>query len=380
MICNTDGAMFVFRKPLLIALLKQGHDVVSVTPDGTYVPRLQALGVRTRTMPIDQYGLSPLANLRLLRRFLSVIQAEKPDIVHSFTHKPAILGTFAAHLAGVRKTLITVTGLGRLFIRNEFSARVLRTFLLFQYGVVSRLARCVFFQNPDDLDLFVRHHVVARDKAILTGGSGIDLDEFQVPNEAQVLSARATLSREIACALDGKRVVLLPARALREKGVNEFYDAAKQINKSTNRYVFLHMGHCVSDVPGGFDGESLERYARACGVRFLGFRPDPECVMAGADIVALPSAREGMPRSLLEALALGKCIVTTNVPGCRLAVRDGWNGYLCEYGSSRSLADTLLRISDDLIESSRIRSRLHCEQHFAASAVVDTTLKQYFGD
>lgn len=379
MICNTDGAMYVFRKPLLIELLRRGHEVVSVTPDGVYVPQLQALGVRTRTMPIDQYGVSILGNLRLLRRFYDVIRSEAPDIVHCFTHKPAVLGTLAAYFAGARKLLITVTGLGRLFIRDELSTRVLRAFLLLQYGVVTRLTTCVFFQNPDDLELFAKHRVVDRNRAILTRGSGIDLEEFRVPSHSETLGARALISRDIGRPLDGKRVVLFPARALPEKGVNQFYDAAGLINARTDKYVFLHMGHLVSDAPGGFSKALLERYASERGVVFLGFRKDPEQVMAAADIVVLPSAREGMPRSLLEALAMGKCVVTTDVPGCRLAVVNGWNGYLCEYDNPPSLVDALLLVSDDLIESCRTRSRRHCERLFDATAVVSTTLDKYFG-
>jgi N,N'-diacetylbacillosaminyl-diphospho-undecaprenol alpha-1,3-N-acetylgalactosaminyltransferase len=188
------------------------------------------------------------------------------------------------------------------------------------------------------------------------------------------------LSRDVGRTLSGKRVVLFPARALPEKGVSQFYEAAKRINARTDQYVFLHMGHIVSEVQGGIGKDSLERYAEECGVLFLGFRKDPEQVMAGADIVALPSAREGMPRSLLEALAMGKCVVTTDVPGCRLAVKDGWNGYLCEYANAQSLAEAIVRVTDELIETCRSRSRLHCQQLFDATTVVDTTLGKYFSN
>ena len=378
MICNTDGAMFVFRKPLLEGLIRLGHEVISVTPDGPYRPRIEKLGVRTRVIPIPQYALSPVTNLLLFFRLLGILLSERPDIVHSFTHKPAIFGTIAAFLARVPRRFITITGLGRTFIREDLQTRIVRRVLVLQYRLACRLASTVFFQNPEDLALFTSRRIVKRDAALLTYGSGVDIDGLRPPREAEIATARDLIAQELGRPVTGKRIVLLPARALPEKGILEFYQAARLIQRESSDFVFIHLGIVSEDPKDPLNSRRLQELASESTVHHLGFRDNLADYMAGVDIVALPSAREGMPRTLLEALAMGKCIVTTDVPGCRLAVRDGWNGFLCRFGDPESLARSLLNVDDAMIHECKVRSRAHCESLFSAAALVDLTFGRYF--
>ena len=381
LIVNTDGALYVFRKPIITKLLSLGHEVVSISSKSDYFNRLEALGVTPIALEFARHSISPLQNIRLFVRLFRMIRRYRPDIVHNFTHKPAIYGTIAAWLAGVPKVFVTITGLGTLFVRDDVSARIMRWLLLLQYKLALRCAAVVFFQNPDDMSLFLSKRLLPTGKALLTFGSALDLSEFPCPSPSDVTSTRLSLGEELGADLTQRRVVLFPARGVREKGFFEFYEAARIVNESQpNRYTFLHLGSLDPASSGRISKEGIERFANECGVRYLGFRDNIRHYMTACDIVVLPSFREGTPRSLIEALALGKALVTTDAPGCRETVIDGWNGYLCRIGDARSLAEKILAVDEDLIASAVTRSRSYCERKYDANWLVELTIDCYMGN
>jgi len=378
MICNTDGALYMFRKPIITAALAAGHDVVGITGESEYVERLRALGVRMHVVDFSRHSVGLFDNSRLFLRLMQLIRVERPDVVHGFTHKPAIYGTLAAWLAGIRRVHVTITGLGTLFIRNDMKSNILRKLLLWQYHIALRCANWVYFQNSDDLEHFTSLGIVKSECAVLTHGSGIDLSEYPFPSDDECRVARLSIEFELGENLEGKRIVLLPARGVREKGFFEFYEAARIINDlEPQRYLFLHLGLIDSASSGSIPEGGVVEFARQCGVRYLGFKDDIDRYLRGTDIVVLPSYREGTPRSLIEALALGKCIITTDVPGCRETVLDGWNGFLCCVSSSNSLAASLFRIEDEFIHIVRKRARKLCESKYDARWLIDLTLRKY---
>ncbi len=378
MICNTDGALYVFRKPIIEALLARGNEVRAISGRSEYFDRLERLGVQPLALDFSRHSASPFKNLSLLSSLFRLIKANGPDVVHSFTHKPAIFGTVAARLAGCRRVFVTITGLGTLFVRDDFRSRLLRSLLLLQYRFALVFARRVFFQNPDDLEYFLSRRIVAARKAVLTHGSGLDLRDYPLPSEAAIEESRAMLAAELGMNLSGKRVVLFPARAVSEKGFREYYGAAEAINATcSGRYVFLHFGLIDTESSRGISKQDLEGLARRSGVAYLGFKDNISQYMLGADIVALPSYREGVPRSLIEALAFGKAIVATDAPGCRETVVDGWNGRLCKVADVASLVSALLAIDDEALRQARIRSRELAESKFDSSILVGLTLGAY---
>jgi N,N'-diacetylbacillosaminyl-diphospho-undecaprenol alpha-1,3-N-acetylgalactosaminyltransferase len=378
MICNTDGALYVFRKPIIKAALAAGHDVVGISGKSEYVERLQALGVHMHVVDFSRHSVGLLNNFRLFLRLLHLIRIERPDVVHGFTHKPAIYGTLAAWLAGVKRVHVTITGLGTLFVHNDIKTKILRRFLLWQYRAALHCSDLTYFQNSDDLEEFTRLRIVKVERAVLTNGSGIDLSEYPFPSNDECRVARHSIESEFGEDLEGKRIILFPARGVREKGFFEFYEAARIIKGlEPQRYLFLHLGLVDGASSGGIPSGDIAEFARQCGVRYLGFKDDIDRYLRGSDIVVLPSYREGTPRSLIEALALGKCIITTDVPGCRETVLAGWNGYLCTASSSRSLAATLLRVEDAFIVKARTRARKLCEIKYDARWLTDLTLSKY---
>jgi len=378
LICNSDGALYVFRNPLIRALIAAGHEVVGICPDGAFIERLQAMGVRTRLVEFARHSVSPLQNLSLLYKLWRIIRAEAPGAVHGFTHKSVIYGALAARLARVPRIVMTVTGLGTLFIRDDRRARWLRRALVAQYRIALSPCVKVLFQNPDDMQEMISLGAVRQEQALLTNGSGIDLSEFALPDRPTVTRMRAMLAAETGVNLDGRMVAIFPARGVREKGFCEFYEAARHVSEAfPDRYLFLHLGLIDSAASGYFPAESVENFAHAHGVHYLGFKDNIRDYMAAADIIVLPSYREGVPRSLIEGLAFGKVVIATDVPGCRETVVDGWNGYLCEPRSADSLADALLKVDRAMTERVVPLSRRYCEEKFDVSRLNQLTLSLY---
>jgi N,N'-diacetylbacillosaminyl-diphospho-undecaprenol alpha-1,3-N-acetylgalactosaminyltransferase len=378
MICNTDGALYVFRKPIITAALAAGHDVIGISGQSEYIGRLNALGVRMHILNFARHSIGVLDNIRLFFKLWRLIRMERPDVVHGFTHKPAIYGTIAARLAGVRHVIVTITGLGTLFIHTDLKSRILRRLLLWQYRFALRDVKWVFFQNPDDREHFINLGIINSDRALLTHGSGIDLSEYPLPSTDECCVARQSIELELGEDFGGKRLVLLPARVVPEKGFYEFYEAARIINKlEPQRYAFLHLGLIDVSSGGIIPADNVSEFAKQCGVSYLGFKDDIDRYMRASDIVVLPSYREGTPRSLIEALALGKCIITTDTPGCRETVVNGWNGLLCTVASSTSLAESILQVNDEFIRSARLRARKMCEVKYDAQWLVELTMRKY---
>lgn len=366
LVCNSDGALAVFRGPLIRALVKEGYDVVTISPRSKYFEVLEAMGARPIEIEFSRHSASVLRNLELLRDLVAIIRRECPDVVHSFTHKAVIFGSFAARLSRVKKIVATVTGLGSLFIGSDARTRLLRRVLVWQYRLLVPESTPVLFQNPDDKSEMEALGGVQSSQCVLTNGSGIDLDEFALPDADTVARARKMLAAEIGTELDDKIVVLFPARGVPEKGFAEFYGAACDLGaRAPGQYVYCHIGLIDTAASGALGADQVQSFAREHGVHYLGYKTNPQDYMTATDIVVLPSYyREGVPRSLIEGLALGKSIVTTDTPGCRETLIDGQNGYFCEARNRASLANAIARIDKDFLAQATGRSRQLCEEKF----------------
>ena len=379
LIVNTDGALYRFRKPIIKSLVARGDEVVTLSSKSSYFPDLITLGARPLELNFERHSVSVLKDIALAVRIYRNIKKESPDVVHNFTHKPAIYGTIASWLAKTPGIFVTITGLGTLFSNDDVRSKLLRLVLLLQYRVALKLVTKVFFQNPDDMALFIKDRIVDRSKAALTNGSGIDIDEFCLPPPSDISEKRKYIFDATGIDIDNKLVVLFTARGVREKGFFDFYEAAQLIHTiEPGKYVFIHLGLIDTFSSGFITDSSIREYAEKCGVCFLGFVENVRDYIVGSDIMVLPSVyREGTPHSLIEALALGKPIVTTKMPGCRETVVDGWNGFLCEAGNVVSLASSILRVDDQLIRSSYQRSRRLCVVKYDAKTLIDITLSSY---
>jgi glycosyltransferase involved in cell wall biosynthesis len=312
-----------FRRSLVEALQADGHRITILAPHDDSVPALRASGCRFIPLAMDVKGLNPIADFRLVRRFRRHFRSERPDVVLSYTVKNNLFGALAARPLGL-PFIPNITGLGTAFL----SGGVLRTIAEGLYRKAFRHPQKVFFQNSDDRDFFIRRNLIRTGQAELVPGSGIDLGHFAVapfPSERE------------------PPIFLMIARLLRDKGVAEFVDAAIRVKSLLPQARFQLLGALAPENRGAIDPSMVRGWHAEGTVEYLGQAPDVRPHIAAASCVVLPSYREGAPRTLIEAAAMARPIITTDVPGCRSVIEDGVTGYLCAARSAESLAQACLK-------------------------------------
>ncbi|MBV0913463.1 glycosyltransferase family 4 protein [Anianabacter salinae] len=313
-----------FRAGLIRAMVDDGHEVVTLAPFDGNEARVAALGARAVDLAMDRKGLSPLRDAALIGRFAGHFRRIAPDAILSFTIKNNVYGGLAARLTRT-PFLPNVTGLGTAFLSGKAVQTVAET--LHRAGFAR--APSVFFQNPEDAALFRDRRLVREDQVRVLPGSGIDLDHFR----AQPLPDRAGAPR-----------FLMISRPLRDKGVEEFVEAARMVKARHAETVFQLLGPLDAENRSAVAPDVVAGWAREGVIEHLGQRDDVRPAIAAADCVVLPSYREGLPRSLLEGSAMARPLIATDVPGCRTVVDDGTTGLLCDPRSAKSLADAMERI------------------------------------
>lgn len=339
---HDNFATWRFRRGLMEDLVRRGYNVFAICPSGEYDERIRGLGVTH--VPIDiGRRIRPLEDLKAMWSLYRVCRREEFDIVHNFTAKPNIYGAIVARLAGIRTVVGLVSGLGSTYA--EGSRRILRWCVSTLYRLSFRMTDRVWFQNSSDLQFFVDTKMLAPDKAILIRSGGINLDEFSPSSvhDEDLIALRGELG-----VTEDTRVVIMVARANWLKGVREFVEASKRCAQQPCPVRFLLAGK-IDEGPQAVPRSYLEQHSMSPEFKWLGFRRDVKELLKLSDVVVLPSAYpEGVPRSLLEALAMQKPIITTDNVGCREVVEHSKNGLVIPMGDSEALAcavDELL--SDD---------------------------------
>ena len=320
---NTDWYLFNFRLGLARYLRDKGAEVVMLSPPGEYGARIEAAGFHWIPLPMDRRSLHIVSELKLLKRILQIYKAERPDVVHNFTIKCVVYGSLAAQLAGIKARINAVTGLGHVFISESTKARLLRPLvkLLLRLALRGSQSRLVL-QNPDDVQLFAQLGLIEGERVHLIKSSGVDTSRFTpIPRER------------------GQRFrILLASRLLWEKGIREYVGAARQMRGRAEELEFLLAGSSDPGNPSAVPEEDIAQWDREGLVKVLGQVEDMNALMHTVDLVVLPSYREGVPRGLIEAAAMGLPIVTTDAPGCREIVDDGVNGFLVPVKDEQALA------------------------------------------
>lgn len=359
---NTDWYLYNFRLNLARAMRERGNEVVLMSPAGEYGERLAAEGFRWIEFPLSRKGTNPLIELGTLKRLTEVYKKEKPDLVHHFTVKCVTYGSLAARDAGVPYIVNAITGLGHVFVGNTLSVRLLRFIVR---GLYKRAmgGTTVIFQNPDDMNLFLKMGLVDEGQSVLIRGSGIDVERFSPLPEPETSTP----------------LVVLPARMLWNKGVGEFVEAAHILCNQGVHARFALVGMADSGNPEAVSLMQLGEWQKECVVEWWGWQEDITVVFAMAHIVCLPSYREGVPRVLAEAAACGRALVTTDVPGCREIVQDGENGFLVPARDAPALAEALKKLiaNPALRRKMGLQGRKFVEEKFSNERVVTGTLAVY---
>ena len=351
---NSTWNIVNFRRGLIEALASQGYRLTAIAPadEQSAVPTF--LPCETVAIAIDRSGINPLRDLGLLWSYYRALLKLRPAAYVSYTIKPNIYGALAARWAGVL-SLPNVSGLGTAFINDSLFTR----FVGGLYRAAFRKSVVVFFQNPDDRDLFVERRIVRAEQARLLPGSGIDLDHFKPGPETN----------------DGPPTFLFIGRLLGDKGVREFAEAARLLKSEMPGARFQLLGAIDDGNRSAVACDELTRWVEQGVVEYLGQRDDVRPFIREATAVVLPSYREGLPRTLLEGAALARPLVATDVPGNREVAIDGVTGLLCDARSASSLAEAMRRMAE-MSPERRVAmgkaGRKRVESHFSEKVVIQS--------
>lgn len=346
-----------------VAARDAGFEVAVVTRVVEHGESIRRAGFELVSLDMDRSGVSVAGEVRTLRALCAIYRRVRPDLVHHVALKPILYGTIAAWAAGIRNVVNAPVGMGYVFTSRSLRARLLRP-------VVSLALRLllnppgsqVIVENRDDLQAFLRNGMVVADAVSLIRGAGVSLSEFQPCAEPV-----------------GPPIVILIARMLMDKGIVEFVEAARLLRAAGLQARFLLVGAPDTANPASIEKWRLEAWQSEGTVEWLGRREDIAALLAGAHIVCLPSYREGLPKTLAEAAAAGRPIVTTDVPGCREVVRDGIEGLLVPPRESARLACALERLVRDPELRLRMGSaaRARAVECFSTTRINEETLSVY---
>jgi glycosyltransferase involved in cell wall biosynthesis len=334
---NAAWNIWNFRKPIVQALLAGGQRVTVLAPPDEFVDQLKSLGCAFIPLKMNPKGLNPVDELRLMRRFWCVFKKEAPDIILSYTIKNNTFGALAAKSLGI-PFVPNVSGLGTGFL----SGGALQFLVQLLYRGAYRDLPVVFFQNEDDRDLFISQRLVRAEQARILPGSGIDLEQFHHVDFPQ----------------EGAPTFLLIARLLRDKGVVEYIEAARQVKAIRPNVRFQLLGAAGAQNRTAISSQTVRGWVQDGIVEYLGTTLDVRPVISAATCVVLPSYREGAPRTLIEAAAMGRPLIATDVPGCRAVVEHGATGFLCNARDAGSLAAAMLQFLDLPSEEQREMGRV----------------------
>lgn len=324
---NTTQYLHLHYVELIQSLLAAGWQVCCAAPRDPAALSLEALGVECIDVDVSRRGMNPFLEAGVVKSLYGVFRRERPNAVLNFSIKPAIYGSIAARLANVPRVCSMITGLGYVFLGDGVLRGLLATAASWGYRGALAGNHRVFFQNPDDRDFFVNRGIVSRPQCVVLHGTGIDTERF---------SPRRGSGRT------GGQGFLMITRLLGDKGVREFVDAARRVRSRDGSVRCALLGPC-DDNPSVISRQEIEDWQKQGDIEYLGETDDVTGVIADYDVFVLPSYREGLPRATLEAMAMGKPVITTDVPGCRETVVDGVNGYLVPPRDSGSLAAAMER-------------------------------------
>lgn len=356
-----------FRKPLIQALVSQGLEVHAAAPEllanKEVVTELSTMSVTCHDAPLSRTGMNPMSDLKAMFSLRRLMKAIKPDYFLGYTIKPVIYGNLAAWLASVPHRFALITGLGYTFIGGQGLKRKLVSKLAHSlYKIALSKTHKVFFQNPDDEALFKQLGLLPVNvPSIVVNGSGVNVSQFSIAPFTEQLAPR----------------FLLIARLLGDKGIREYVYAAEQVK--------LRYPDAQFDLVGGLDVNptsisqaELDTWIAAGTINFLGRLSDVRPTIRDCSVYVLPSYREGTPRTVLEAMSMGRAIITTDVPGCRETVKDSENGFLVPIKDAEALAKAMLKFIEqpELVASMGKRSREVAEQKYDVHKVNNHMLSE----
>jgi glycosyltransferase involved in cell wall biosynthesis len=363
-VVTEDYYFWSHRLPLARAALRHGYEVVVATRVSNYAEKIRNEGFRLIPLQLNRESYSPWTEFRAIRQLRQIYRTERPDLAHHVALKPILYGSIAALGSKDTKVINAWAGLGYLIASSSLKARILRMFILNVFGLLMRRSNYhVLLQNSDDRELLIKMLKLPREKTTLIRSSGVDVNCFvPVPEPS------------------GPPVVLLASRMLWNKGVKDFVEAARLLQAHGLPVRFVLVGDKDPRSPSGIPREQLLEWQSSGAVEWWGHQSNMAEAFHQATLVCLPShGGEGVPKTLLEAAASARAIVTTDVPGCRDIVRHGINGLLVPPHSPEALAASIEKLLRDsaLRQQMAIQGREVVVKEFSQESVVEKTLALY---
>ena len=362
---NTDKFFLSHRKPIAIAAKKFGYDVTVVAGTTGSENRILSLGIKFIPLPINATGLNIIEDLKTYRFLKKLYEAEKPDIVHHVGLKPILWGTIAATLSKTCNIVNAVSGTGFLFSpekRKNLISRgiclVLRFFSKEQYKYI--------FQNSDDKSEFINSKIITEQQVCFIKGSGVDLTQFVYRDESEIDCTK------IKCVFTGRMV--------EDKGILVIFEAANLLRKEYEDKIQFILCGDLSENPKALKKEQIEDYCDGSYIQWLGFKENIKEILHLCHIMIFPSFyMEGLPKSVIDAEAIGLPVITTDWVGCRDTVIDGYNGFIIPPKNSKILAEKIKILINDseLRKSMGKNSRIYAEEYFSIENVIEQHLNIY---
>lgn len=317
-------SLFWFRIDMMQEFLNLKHEVIAVgnEEEDIWKAKFEALGIKYRKAEIQRNGTNPFRDLKTLRSLKKIIKEEKVDKIFTYQAKTVIYGGIAAKKI---ETYPLIAGVGSMFLSHSLKAKIIRWILKIEYKIALKRAQKVFFQNQDDVKIFVEKKIVDKNKIVMLHGSGVNLQKF----EPQPLPEKIAF--------------LCISRLIKDKGIYEYLQAAEIVKKRYPNVRFLLVGPFDSN-PSALKDEELKPYIASGTIEYFGEQLDVRPYLAQCSVYVLPSYREGTPKTVLEAMASFKAIITTNAPGCRETVEDNKNGFLVPIKNVQVLAERMCEL------------------------------------
>lgn len=319
-----NRTVYNFRGDLIKEIVKRGYEVVVTGPDKTDIDKIEALGARFKEIPMEKTGTSISSDLKYCEELTRFLKEEKPDITLGYTVKPVVYGAIAAKRAGGKNINCLITGGGYTFISKSVKARILGLIVRNLYRIGLSNATHVIFQNKDDLEEFCEKHLVSKKKCSYVNGSGVNTEQFKpVPIPSEL-------------------TFFMLSRLLKSKGVAEYLEAARIVKKQYGNVTFMLLGKYEYVMQDAMDKDYVESFIKDGTIERFEETDDVRPYYEMCSVYVLPSYREGTPRTVLEAMAMGRPIITTDTQGCRETVKDGVNGFLVPVKDSNAIAEKMI--------------------------------------
>lgn len=361
LISPKNRTAYNFRGDLIQKIIASGYEVIVTGPNRDNVEKIEALGARFVEIPMDKNGVNPAKDLAYQKALCDLFKKEKPDVTLGYTSKPVIYGAIAAKKAGVPHIVSMVTGAGYAFTAKTKKAKVIKAILSVLYKRAFACADTVIFQNTDDKDQFVGEHLVKEQKCRIVNGSGVNTERFAIaPYPEQI-------------------TFFMLSRVMYSKGIREYLEACKIVKEKHPEVRLMLLGAC-ENIQDSISESDLQPYIDGGIIEHFGETDTVADYYKQCSVYVLPSYREGTPRTVLEAMSMGRAVITTDAPGCRETVLDGETGFLVPVMDGPAVAEKMLEFIEhpERIAEMGQKSAQYCRENFDVNKV-NKDMCQYLG-